>query len=187
MNETINIIIRNVFHHKSLSPADISKEDLSELLLLCTTSVPFCNIDGKMYIQNDGMSMGSPLEPTFANFYMADVENKVLSMPNMKPNIYCRYVNDIFTDASKELLLEIKKAMEEQSVLTFTFEEAQNGQLPFLDILTIYSQEGFSSNVYVKPTDNGICLNGKSECPDRYKRNVVLSFVKRAWTTCISY
>ena len=87
-----------------------------------------------MYIQKDGMSMGSPLGPTFANFYMADVENKVLSMPNMKPNIYCRYVDDIFTDASKELLLEIKKAMEEQSVLTFTFEEAQNGQLPFLDI-----------------------------------------------------
>ena len=89
VNETINIIIRNVYHHKSLPPPDISKEDLRELLLLCTTSVPFRNIDGKMYIQKDGMSMGSPLRPIFPNFYMADVENKVLSIPNMKPNIYC--------------------------------------------------------------------------------------------------
>ena len=185
--ETIEIIIRNVYHHKTLPPPCISREDLRELLILCTTSVPFRNVDGKLYIQKDGMSMGSPLGPTFANFYMADVENKVLNMPNMKPNIYCRYVDDIFTDADKELLLEIKKSMEEHSVLKFTYEEAQDGQLPFLDILTIYSQTNFSSKVYVKPTDNGICLNGKSECPERYKRTVVLSFVKRAWTTCTSY
>ena len=79
------------------------------------------------------------------------------------------------------------KSMEEHSVLKFTYEEAQDGQLPFLDILTTYSQTRFSSKVYVKPTDNGVCLNGKSECPERYKRTVVLSFVKRAWTTCTSY
>ena len=85
--ETIDIIIRNVYHHKTLPPPCISREDLRELLILCTTSVPFRYIDGKLYIQKDGMSMGSPLGPTFANFYMADVENKVLSMPNMKPNI----------------------------------------------------------------------------------------------------
>ena len=105
----------------------------------------------------------------------------------MKPNIYCRFVDDIYTDADQELLLEIKKTMEKNSVLKFTYEEAQDGELPFLDILTMYTPEGFSSKVYVKPTDNGICLNGKSECPDRYKKTVVLSFVKRAWTTCSSY
>ena len=187
VHETIDIIIRNVYHHKSLPPPNISKDDLRELLLLCTTAVPFRNVDGKMFIQIDGMSMGSPLGPTFSNFYMANLENKVLSMPNMKPNIYCRYVDDIYTDADNELLLKIKQSMEDNSVLKFTYEESQDGELPFLDILTIYTPESFSSKVYVKPTDNGICLNGKSECPDRYKKTVVLSFVKRAWTTCSSY
>ena len=133
------------------------------------------------------MSMGGPLGPTFSNFYMADLENRVMSMPNMKPNIYCRYVDDIYTDAHPELLLEIKKAMEENSVLKFTSEKAIDGQLPFLDVLTMYTTENFTTKVYVKPTDNGNCLNGISECPDKYKETVILSYLKRAWTTCSSY
>ena len=188
VRETIKIILENVYNHETLPPPAIPAADLEELLLLCTTSVPFRGVDGNMYVQKDGMSMGSPLGPTFANFYMAHHENKVLSLPNMSPNIYCRYVDDIFTDADEELLLKIKRAMEEQSVLKFTYELANGGQLPFLDILTMYTSENYlTTEVYTKPTDNGICLNGKSECPDRYKETVILSYVKRAWTTSSSF
>ena len=140
-----------------------------------------------MYIQIDGMSMGSPLGPTFANFYMADLENRVLSIPGMKPKIYCRFVDDIYTDAKLELLLEIKKSMEEHSVLKLTYELSKNNQLPFLDILTLYNTDKFASSVYIKPTDAGICLNGNSECPDRYKEAVIISYVKRAWSTCSTH
>ena len=185
--QTIKIILKEVYNHETLPPPPIAPEKLEELLLLCTTEVPFRNVNGKLHMQTDGMSMGSPLGPTFANFYMADLENRFLSLPNMKPNIYCRFVDDIYTDAHRELMLEIKKSMEDNSVLKFTYEESQNDQLPFLDILTIYDTEKFSSKVYVKPTDAGVCLNGNSECPDRYKETVILSYVKRAWTTCSSY
>ena len=140
-----------------------------------------------MYIQIDGMSMGSPLGPTFANFYMADLENRVLNIPGLKPNIYCRFVDDIYTDAKLELLLKIKKSMEEHSVLKFTYELSNNNQLPFLDILTHYDTDKFASSVYIKPTDAGICLNGNSECPDRYKEAVVISYVKPAWSTCSTH
>ena len=162
VKETIDIILRNVYNHPTLPAPNIPKQKLKELLMLCTTSVPFRNIDGKMYIQIDGMSMGSPLGPTFANFYMADLENRVLSIPGLKPNIYCRFVDDIYTDAKLELLLEIKKSMEEHSVLKLTYELSDNNQLPFLDILTYYNTDKFASSVYVKPTDAGICLNGNS-------------------------
>lgn len=140
-----------------------------------------------MFIQIDGMSMGSPLGPTFANFYMADLENRVLSLPGLKPNIYCRFVDDIYTDANFELLLKLKKTMEDLSVVKFTYELSQNNVLPFLDILTHYDTDRFASSVYIKPTDAGICLNGNSECPDRYKEAVIISYVKRAWTTCSSH
>ena len=113
IRETINIILREVYNHPTLRPPEISPQKLKELLLLCTTSVPFRNIDGKLHVQIDGMSMGSPLGTTFANIYMADLENRVLSLPGMQPNIYCRFVDDIYTDARYELLLEIKKSMEE--------------------------------------------------------------------------
>ena len=187
IKETIDIIIKNVYNHPTLAAPNIPKQKLKELLLLCTTSVPFRNIDGKMYIQIDGMSMGSPLGPTFANFYMADLENRVLNFPGLKPNIYCRFVDDIYTDAKLELLLEIKKSMEEHSVLKFTYELSKDNKLPFLDILTHYDTDKFASSVYIKPTDAGICLNGNSECPDRYKEAVIISYIKRAWTTCSTH
>ena len=187
IQETIDIILRNVYNHPTLRAPDVPRQKLKELLLLCTTSVPFRNIDGQMFIQIDGMSMGSPLGPTFANYYMADLENHVLSLPGLKPNIYCRYVDDIYTDANFELLLKLKKTMEDHSVVKFTYELSQNNTLPFLDILTHYDTDRFASSVYVKPTDAGICLNGNSECPDRYKEAVIISYVKRAWTTCSSH
>ena len=118
---------------------------------------------------------------------MADLENCVLSLPDHKPNIYCRFVDDIYTDANLQLLLRIKKSMEDNSILKFTYELSKENKLPFLDILTYFDQNKFASSVYVKPTDAGICLNGKSECPDQYKETVILSYIKRAWTTCSTY
>ena len=68
LRETIKIIIKNVYHHNTLPSPAIPKEKLEELLLLCTTAVPFRNIDGKMYIQRDSMSIDGPLGPTFYTF-----------------------------------------------------------------------------------------------------------------------
>ena len=56
-----------------------------------------------------------------------------------------------------------------------------------MDILTHYDTDKFASSVYIKPTDAGICLNGNSECPDRYKEAVIISYIKRAWTTCSTH
>ena len=47
-----------------------------------------------LYLQQDGVSMGSPLGVTFANFYMTDVENKFFELnPHLKPTVFCRYVS----------------------------------------------------------------------------------------------
>ena len=40
----------------------------------------------------------------------------------------------------------------------------------------------FSTSVYVKSTNLGFCLNGNSDCPEKYKRSVINAFVKRALT-----
>ena len=46
--------------------------------------------------------MGSPLGPIMANFYMTHIENTVLDdlNPDIKPTVYCRYVEDIFVVVS---------------------------------------------------------------------------------------
>ena len=55
---------------------------MKELLLVCTTETPFKTPTGDIYTQVDGVAMGSPLGPLFANFYMANLETIVLeNMP----------------------------------------------------------------------------------------------------------
>ena len=66
--ETIDIILRNVYHHPSLLPPSIEKETLKELLLACTTESPFRCPNNKMYYQINGITKGSCLAPTFADF-----------------------------------------------------------------------------------------------------------------------
>ena len=41
--------------------------------------------------------MGSPLGPTIANFFLANLENRILKNKNKhNPKLYLRYVNDVF-------------------------------------------------------------------------------------------
>ena len=99
---------------------------MKELLVICTTESPFRDPDGNMYIQLDGMSMGSPLGPTFANFFMAEVENRTLDgmSPNSKPSLYVRYIDDIFVICDEETLLQMKDTMSQISGMNFTIEES---------------------------------------------------------------
>ena len=53
--------------------------DITKLLLTCTTEVPFYDHLGNIYIQTDGVSMGSVLGPIFSNFYTSDVENRIFN------------------------------------------------------------------------------------------------------------
>ena len=45
----------------------------------------------------------------------------------------------------------------------------------------------YTTQVYRKPTNMGLCLNGVSECPDRYKRTAISAYIKRALTHCSSW
>ena len=51
----------------------------------------------KLNQQYNGFSMGSPLGPTIANFFLADMKNKILqNNVDFYPKLYLRYVDDIF-------------------------------------------------------------------------------------------
>ena len=127
--------------------------------------------------------MGSPLAPTFAEFYMCNLENQVLT--NNKPDIYCRYVDDIYVVIDSEnQLQELQRTMKEQSVLKFTYALSNNNSMPFLDVNVSVVGNSYLTTVYRKETDSGHCLNPISECPDRYKRSVIRGYLHRAHKTC---
>jgi len=180
--DTIDIILNYTYRHPSLPPPKISEESLKEALVLCTTMCPFSTYEGKTYIQIDGVSMGCVLGPTFANYYMGHLEEKVLNNNPNKPEIYCRYMDDIFISSDKDNSLQIlKDSFEKQSVLKFTFEKSNNDEINFLDVHIKSNGNIFHTSVHIKDTNNGDYLNYKSICPQRYKVGVIKTLLHHAY------
>ena len=188
--ETIQIILGKVYDNRDpdLPPLKLERAILEKLLLACTTELPFRGPDGQLYLQKDGIAMGSPLGPLFANFYMSEVEAKTLRDKNIAPHIYCRYVDDVFVDVRNvEHLEALIEALKNNSSLNFTYELNAQNKLAFLDVLVTAEQNRFVTTVHRKGTDVGRCLSAKSECPLRYKTSVIRAFIRRAVRNCSSW
>ena len=68
LNETIDIILTKVYDENKID-TKIPKSILKELLYLCTKHVHF-KFNNEIYIQCDGVPMGSPFGPLLANIFM---------------------------------------------------------------------------------------------------------------------
>ena len=78
---------------------------MEELLLICTSKAPFRCPQGKLYVQHDGIAMGSPLGVLFANAFMSAIE-EVFRDNDLVPQIYCRYIDDLFVCARSQNQIE---------------------------------------------------------------------------------
>ena len=132
--------------------------------------------------------MGSPLGVLFANAFMCHSENRVLSDSAVRPSMYFRYIDDIFVDVRDVDHLETLRGMlEAESGLVFTTELNVSNKLPFLDLLIHAKDDSFETQVHVKATNLGRCMNAKGDCTDSYKRGVIRSYVRRALTHCSTW
>ena len=182
MEETIDIIIQNIYNHPVLPPLKIKPNILRKLLLACTTQVPFFDHVGNIWVQTDGVSMGSVLGPLFSDFYMAHLESKILNHKIKKPKLYLRYVDDILI-ATKDIneIQELQQTFQNNLVLKFKYELNTDNKIPFLDVLIDSNNDKITTSPYVKPTSLNSCLlNYKSECPYRYKKAVIKNLLNRA-------
>ena len=82
LEDTINMILRRIYEKKEIV-TDIPKCEMRELLYLCTKNVHFA-LNNKIYIQNEGVAMGSPLGPVLANVFKVELET--VSIPNLVAN-----------------------------------------------------------------------------------------------------
>ena len=182
VDDTIEIILNHVYNNDLLRKPNIPKVIMKRLLKTCTTECPFYSPTGEIYVQKDGISMGTPLGPTFANYYMCELENNAFATLSNKPKVYCRYVDDCFLMIDNiDQLHRLKKYFEDNSVLKFTTEFEINKKLPFLDVLLSRENHQLHTSVYRKATNIGDCLNYNSICPDQYKEAVIKTFLHRAY------
>ena len=143
----------------------------------------------KMFRQIDGVTMGSPLGPSLANFFLAHIECKLFENEiSCKPRLYMRYVDDIFAVFSENCNFKdfFDLLNSQHNSLSFTYEEGTD-VLPFLDTVVQLTGINFETFVYRKQTNTDLILNNKAVCPDKWKTGLILCFLNRAWKICSSY
>ena len=96
-DETINLIVDLAFEKGRLSSFHgLLPKQLRRLLTICTKESHF-HFGGVYYDQIDGVAMGSPLGPLFANVFMSDFERKYMdALKSLGVKFWLRYVDDIF-------------------------------------------------------------------------------------------
>ena len=80
--------------------------------------------------------MGTPLGPTLANFFMANLETKLMNkLQTPKPKLYLRYVDDIFAifDDQQACSLFFQQLHAQYPDSKFTVEHSTN-TLSFWDV-----------------------------------------------------
>ena len=139
LQQTIDIMLNKIYDEKKIE-RNIRRNIMKDLLYLCTKHVDF-SYGGKIYIQIDGVAMGSPLGPVLANIFMISLEEAIL--PSIKKHVahWKRHVGDThaYIDPSK-IGFVLEKLNRFHPNIQFTHKIEENQKITFLDVLHMYKR-----------------------------------------------
>ena len=179
VDEVINIAANLVYSSNSNNKPRYGKDVFIKLCKFATQGSFMYN--DNMYTQTDGVSMGSPLAPTLANLFLAELEQGWMG-EQFSPLFYSRYVDDcicVFDNVDK--IHKFHEYLNRQHPnLKFTT-EVGNNKLPFLDVF-INTEDTLQTSIYRKDTYTGLLLNYNSVCPRQWKVGLINGMLHRAYT-----
>ena len=129
---TIGLVLERIYN-KGEVVTNITRSEMKKML--CTKNVHF-SYNQDIYMQKDGVAMGSPLCPVLAGIFMVNLERSLVPKLNVYLNFWRRYVDDTITFikiGSVEYLLSILNNFHPK--IKFTYEMEVESKLTFLDIL----------------------------------------------------
>ena len=189
LDETIEICVKNLFGRKHKFKG-FNKSEFRTLLQFAVKD-NLILFNGKYYIQTDGVAMGSPLGPTFANIFLCYWEEIWLNKcpPQFKPLYYRRYVDDTFLLFSSQS--HVKKFLHYMNSrhdnIDFTHETEVDDRLPFLDVLVSREAARLVTSIYRKPTFSGLYTNFNSFISDKYKTGLIYCLLFRIFTLTVDW
>ena len=190
LHETIQIILNQLFSNPTSTVLGLSRDLFRKFLELSVLNCYFLFND-VLYKQVEGLGMGLPLGPTFANIFMSYHESIWLNQcpANFKPIFYRRYIDDtfvIFKDRD-HVSMFLDYLNSRHINIKFTCELENDGRLPFLDCLVHRNNSKFDVSVYRKPTFSGLGSSFYSFCPFNFKLNSINTLLFRAYNICSTY
>ena len=190
LSETIDLILSKMFTADDVLIHGFDKVSFRKILELAVLDTHFV-FDKKLFKQIDGMAMGSPLGPTFANIFMCHMEELFLEQCPVafKPIFYKRYVDDtfvLFRDQSHaDLFFNFINGFHPN--IEFSMDTENNDQLPFLDVLISRSNNEFVTGIFRKSTFTGLGLNFFSHCSLSFKINSCKTLLHRTYALCSNW
>ena len=146
--------------------------------------------NGKYYEQHDGVSMGSPLGPSYANAFLSYYEQKWINSASVKPRFYRRYVDDTYllfnSTNNANSFLEYLNCQHPNIKFTCDFENDRK-EISFIGIRVIRCEDKFLTSVFHKATDTGLFIHFDSFCNSKFKANTFKVLVQRAVSLCSSW
>ena len=142
--------------------------DIIELMELVLDRNCF-SFNGHHYRQILGTAMGTRMAPSFANLFMADLEEKILeTAPNQKrPDFFKRFIDDllmVWLHGLENLQRFFAHANSAHPKIRFTMEHGK--RINMLDTqLTLQDDGHIASDLYTKPTDSHQYLLPSSNHP----------------------
>ena len=186
LDETIQLITEDMFKDAE-TVSNFNKKQFTQLLNFAMKDSPFI-FNNNLYIQQDGVAMGSPLAPTFANAFLGHYEKIWLDeCPlSFKPLLYKRYVDDTFLLFSdpEQIPKFLAYLNSRHTNIKFTVELENNNSLPFLDILLLRDNNHISTSVFRKATFTGLGTSYLSFIPEQFKINSIKTLLFRGYNVC---
>ena len=108
--------------------------------------------------------MGTKMAPSYANFFMGDLEERFLPSSLKQPLSWFRFIDDVdmkWTHGDKELDDFLEHANSIHPSIKFTHEESKT-KMSFFDTTTTVKEGNMTTDLYSKPTDTRQYLSPSS-------------------------
>ena len=173
---------------EKLTSSDYTDEKCQDILDILRHILDnnFCTFDDKIYKLNKGIPMGSPVSGALANIFLNQIEeDHILSDSNPFRRYikkWSRYMDDVLClwgggtedlDLFKDYLNGLLPELE------FTVESEENQRLNFLDVTIVRTPDGFTFEIYRKPTTCGALIPADSNHHHSHKHAAFRSLIQR--------
>ena len=170
---------------KANNPSQPNTDVLISLLEIVLKNNIF-EFNGECFLQLQGTAMGTKLAPAYANIFMDQLEQTILSSAPLKPSYYKRYIDDIlmlWPHSINDLMNFITALNNYHPLIKFTFEHSHE-QITFLDVNVFKGPNFHITNkldvaTHIKPTNKQAYLHAKSYHPPGTSKGIIIGEMKR--------